>query len=178
MISIIIPFHNEEKNLPILYKELLKVLESEQFEIIFVDDGSTDRSPFHVTRITSKDTNSKLISYPKRLGKGQALAAGFKETKGDIIAFMDADLQDNPEDLNNFIKKMNQGYDLINGWRKKRKDKIDKTLPSKILNKFLTKFLFSTELHDINCGFKMMRRQVLEEIPLYGDNYRFIPILA
>src|SRR3989338_3659615 len=180
MISILIPFHNEEKNLPILYKDLLSVLSGISYEIIFIDDGYEDNSSSNVKAQISKQEGEKikLIRHPVRLGKGKALLSGFKESIGDTIIFMDGDLQDDPTDIKKFLNKIDQGADLVNGWRKTRKDKLDKTLPSKILNKFLTKILFSTSLHDINCGFKAMRRRLLEQIPLYGDNYRFIPILA
>ncbi len=177
MLSIIIPFHNEEENLPILQKELHHVLKKEKidYELIFINDGSTDRSvdilPLHHDR-------DKVVPFKKRLGKGKALSAGFRASKGDVVICMDADLQDNPEDIPKFLKVLSEGYDFANGWRRNRKDNIFKTLPSSIFNFLLLKILLRSDFHDINCGFKAMRREVLETIPLYGDNYRFLPILA
>ncbi len=174
MISIIIPFYNEKDNLPILVDRLSEVCKKmqEEYEIILVDDGSTDD-----TKLLSASSN-KLIKHRKRLGKGKALLSGLKVARGNVIAFMDADLQDNPDDLPKFLQKIDEGYDLVNGWRKSRKDPIAKTLPSAIFNKFLIRFFLASKFHDVNCGFKVMRREVLEENPLYGDNYRFLPILA
>ncbi|QQG44117.1 MAG: glycosyltransferase family 2 protein [Candidatus Roizmanbacteria bacterium] len=179
MISIIIPFHNEEQNLPILFHKLkdeinkLKI----EYEIIFVDDGSTDLGKAQLEKTIEKDSKSKILVLRKNYGKGKALETGFFESKGEIIVFMDADLQDDPQDIPKFIHKINEGYDLVNGYRKKRNDGVDKTFPSKIYNKLIAR-LFNVDLHDINCGFKVMRREVLENVRLYGDNYRILPILA
>ncbi|MBI4004892.1 glycosyltransferase family 2 protein [Candidatus Roizmanbacteria bacterium] len=177
MISVIIPFHNEKENLPILFDQLAKELKKNaiKHEIIFVDDGSTDNG--------SKEIKSdeypvlQLVQHRKRFGKGRALTTGFSHTKGDIIVFMDADLQNDPADISRLLSKLDEGYDLINGYRKIRNDGVDKTLPSKIYNRLIAA-LFSFRLHDINCGFKAMRREVLENVTLYGDNYRILPILA
>lgn len=176
MISIIIPFYNEEQNLPILGKELVDNLKDLDYEIIFVDDGSIDSSKFKVE--SSKLKNTKIIHHRKRKGKGQALLDGFKASNGDVIIFMDGDLQDDPKDVRKFLKKIEEGFDFVNGWRKERKDNFSKTLPSSIFNFLLLKLLFRSKFHDINCGFKAMKRQVLQEVILYGDNYRFLPILA
>lgn len=177
MLSIIIPFHNEEKNLPILQKELHHVLKKEKtdYELIFVNDGSTDQSPTFIQLLYDR---TKVVYFKKRMGKGKALAAGVKAAKGDVVICMDADLQDNPKDIPKFLAKLSEGYDFVNGWRRDRKDNIFKTLPSSIFNFFLLKILLRSDFHDINCGFKAMRREVLETIPLYGDNYRFLPVLA
>lgn len=176
MISIIIPFHNEKEDLPLLLKRLTEISAKikEKVEIILIDDGSTDswKQSVHLPEMV------QLIEHKKKLGKGRALTAGFNMSKGDIIIFMDADLQDNPVDLPKFIDKIHEGYDLVNGWRKFRRDPISKTLPSSIFNTVLLKLLLQTKFHDVNCGFKAMKRSVLEEHPLYGDNYRFLPILA
>lgn len=170
MISVIVPFHNEKENLPALLERLNKVLGGlkEKSEIILVDDGSTDEYA----------VDAKVVVHRKQLGKGRALETGLANSKGDVIVFMDADLQDSPEEIPLFLEEIEKGSDLVNGWRKKRIDPISKTLPSSIFNAILLKPLLHSTFHDINCGFKAMRREVLEEIPLYGDNYRFLPILA
>lgn len=173
MISIIIPFHNERENLILLHKKLLHVLmkTKQEFEVVFVDDGSTDNYKL-------PSTNYKLIKHRKRMGKGKALISGFAASKGDVVVFMDADLQDDPEDLPLFFKKIDEGYDLVNGWRKNRKDPFFKKFYSAVFNQFLLGGLLRSKFHDINCGFKAMKREVLENVSIYGDNYRFVPILA
>lgn len=177
MISIIIPFHNEKENLPELVDRLTKALSAmkEKTEVIFIDDGSTDES---AKELSSGRGGIHLLSNRKQMGKGRSLERGLQVAKGETIVFMDADLQDRPEDLPALIGKIADGYDLVNGWRAKRNDPISKTLPSAIFNKLLLQPLLHSPFHDINCGFKAMKREVLEEIPLYGDNYRFVPILA
>jgi glycosyltransferase involved in cell wall biosynthesis len=175
MISLIIPFHNEEGNLTRLYLEIKKALVGKKYEIVFINDGSTDNSLAEVKKIKSSEI--VLINFRRRFGKGKALKAGFEASKGEIVVFMDADLQDNPSDLDKFINKVKDGFDLVNGYRQVRNDGKKKTWPSKIFNNML-RLVFKSKFHDINCGFKAMRREILEEIPLYGDNYRFLPLLA
>lgn len=176
MISVIIPFLNEAENLPELVTRLDGVFTAmkEKYELILIDDGSTDN--YH--DVLPKMPEIKLIKHRKRSGKGRALESGFAKAKGDIIVFMDADLQDDPDDLPRFIEKLNDGYDFVNGWRKERIDPISKTLPSSIFNYFLLKKMLKSSYHDINCGFKAMKREVLEGFVFYGDNYRFLPILV
>ena len=177
MISVIVPFYNEKENLGLLSKKLTAAFKEikDDFEIIFVDDGSTDGS---ASVLKPTDEKIKLISQRKRFGKGRALSNGFSASSGDVIVFMDADLQDDPEEISRFIKTIKRGYDLVNGWRKDRKDPLSKIIPSAIFNFFLLKILFRTKFHDINCGYKALRRELLEQIPLYGDNYRFLPLIA
>lgn len=177
-VSIIIPFLNEEQNLTILYNEIIEVLHNVPFEIIYIDDGSTDNSFNEIKALTSKADNVQIIQHARKQGKGIALSRGIKASKGDVILFMDADLQDNPADILHFLQKIEEGYDLVNGWRAVRNDHADKTLPSKIANTLLWKGLLKTSLHDMNCGFKAFRKEVLEEFSFYGDNYRFIPFMA
>jgi len=175
MLSIIIPFYNEKESLTLLLTKLKQILAKIDLksELILVDDGSSQQY-----QLEKLSLSYQLIRHRKRLGKGRALANGFLQAKGEIIVFMDADLQDDPEELPKFIEKINQGYDLVNGWRKKREDSITKTWPSFIFNQLLLKIFFKSNFNDINCGYKAMRREVLEQIPLYGDNYRFLPIIA
>jgi len=177
MISIIIPFYNEKDSLPILLEKLNHVLKGikENAEIILVDDGSKDGL---VVGSWLSDIKCKVITHRKRMGKGRALSDGFKVAAGETLVFMDADLQDNPEELPKFLEKIKAGYELVNGWRKKRKDNFSKTFPSAIFNRLILKTLFKSKFNDINCGYKVMQRQVLENIILYGDNYRFLPIIA
>lgn len=177
MISVIIPFYNEEENLPELIRRLAAEFTAmkEPYEIILVDDGSTDN---YETVLPKKTPELHVVKHRKRLGKGRALETGFAKSKGEVIVFMDADLQDDPHDLSKFIGRLSDGYDFVNGWRRVRLDPIAKTLPSSIFNYFLLKKLLKSKYHDINCGFKAMRREVLGEFTFYGDNYRFLPILV
>lgn len=179
MLSIIIPFFNEEQNLPLLVEQLQTALTKikQDHEIIFIDDGSTDSSLTALEKAVGKDKDVVVLTHRKQFGKGKALETAFHRAHGKTIVFMDADLQNDPVDLPRFLEKLDDGYDLVNGYRKVRNDGVDKTLPSKIYNTLIA-WLFGLELHDINCGFKAMKREVLETIPLYGDNYRIVPILA
>lgn len=173
MLSIIIPFHNEKENLPILIKELKKELTNIKldYELIFIDDGSDD----HYQENIFNKKNVKLIKHYKRLGKGLALKTGIENSNGDLIGFMDADLQDDPKDLKKFLEKINQGYDFINGFRKNRQDIFFIKLYSKLAQFFLKKFLKSP-YSDINCGFKIFKRKVLKDYVFYGNNFRFFPL--
>src|SRR3989338_258751 len=177
-ISIIIPFLNEEGNLAKLYKEIAHVLKNITYELVLIDDGSSDQSYQEITHATRSAKNVIILRNKRRLGKGYALAKGIRVAHGDVIVFMDADLQDNPADLPAFIRKIEEGYDLVNGWRAVRHDGADKTWPSKIANTLLWQGLLRTSLHDMNCGFKAFQRHVLDEFTFYGDNYRFIPYMA
>lgn len=174
-ISVIIPFYNEKDTIMVLVKDVTVQLKrvTSNWEIILVDDGSRDGSG---SKIVTSEVIKKFI-HRKRLGKGRALATGLAKAKGSIIVFMDADLQDDPKDLSKFLDKIGEGFDFVNGYRVDRKDPLHKTLPSSIFN-FILKNIFHSKFHDINCGFKAMKRHVLSEIPFYGDNYRFLPIFA
>lgn len=178
-ISLLIPLFNEEESLPVLYRELretLKVLGID-YEIIFVDDGSTDRSFFVLERIHQKNNNVKVIQLRKNFGKSAALAAGLAIAKGELIITLDADLQDNPEEIPHFIEKMRGGYDLICGWRVDRFDPFFKRWSSRVFN-FTTSFFTNVRLHDFNCGFKAFRSEVAKEIKIYGELHRYIPVFA
>lgn len=175
MISVIIPFHNEKENLPILQKKLHEELSpiAKEYELIFINDGSTDDS----AEALEKDDNTKLIQLRRQMGKGRALQEGFSASKGSIIIFMDADLEDDPKELKNFIEKIKDGYDFVNGVRKGRKHNPVIKLYSGLANNFIQSFLKSP-FTDINCGFKAIKREILEEIPIYGNNFRFLPLAA
>lgn len=178
MISVIIPFHNEEKNLPVLIGELERALQHQSYEIILVDDGSTDASRHEAHRAATHNKNIRLVAHRSREGKGAAIRHGFAVSKGDSIMLMDADLQDDPRDIPKFVAEAARGSEVVNGWRKYRKDSSLMTTISSVGNKLIWRILLHSKLHDVNCGFKLFKRKVLEEIPLYGDNFRFLPIIA
>lgn len=179
MISVITSFFNEEENLPILHQELTKSLKKlgQDYEIFFNDDGSTDESGKVADLLAKRDSHLIVFHQRRRFGKGEGLSTGVKRTKGDIIIFMDADLQDNPADIEKFINKLDEGYELVNGIRVSRQhNSIIKTY-SKLGNIFLQKLAHSP-FTDINCGFKALRRAVLNDIVFYGNNFRFVPLAA
>jgi len=180
-ISIVIPLLNEEESLNELYDWIAKVMQSNRYsyEILFIDDGSSDNSWKVIENLSKKDTNVKGIQFQKNYGKSQALNAGFKEVQGDVVITMDADLQDSPDEipeLFNLIK--NEGYHLISGWKKKRYDsKIRKNIPSKLFNAAARK-TSGLKLHDFNCGLKAYQNNVVKNIDVRGEMHRYIPVLA
>lgn len=179
-LSFVIPAKNEETSIEPLYKEIVGTVNkiTKIFEIIFVDDGSTDSTFNKINKIHNKDRRVKVIRFRGNWGKSAALQVGFDHARGDIVFTMDADLQDDPKEIPSFLKKMNEGYDLVSGWKKRRNDpQVQKVLPSRIVN-FLARVLTGTPIHDTNCGFKAYRREVTENLNLYGELYRFIPIIA
>lgn len=178
-ISVVIPFLNEEGSLKILYERLVDVIENMQksFELIFIDDGSTDRSSYVVKEIQEKDPRVKIITFRTNKGKAEALNKGFHLARGRIVFTLDADLQDDPAEIPNFLKKIEEGYDLVSGWKKKRFDPLEKRLPSKLFNT-VTSLVTGLKLHDFNCGFKAYKREILDEIKVYGELHRYIPPLA
>lgn len=176
--SIIIPLLNEEGSLQELWQELSAVMESlgKPWEVIFVDDGSTDGSPAVLAEL-KKQSRVRVITFRKNSGKAAALQAGFKAAQGAIVITMDADLQDDPAEIPHLVAKLQEGYDLVSGYKKERHDPFHKTIPSRIFNG-LVRRISGLKLHDINCGLKTYRRAVVEELSIYGDLYRFIPIIA
>lgn len=178
-ISVVIPFYNEEGSLAKLHSALRGVLAglNTGFEIIYVDDGSTDASLGIVTKIAESDAGARIISLGCNSGKARALAVGFKAVKGDIVFTMDADLQDDPAEIPNFLKKLDEGYDLVSGWKKVRHDPLEKRLPSKLFNATVS-LVTGLKLHDFNCGFKAYRREILDDVKVYGELHRYIPALA
>jgi glycosyltransferase involved in cell wall biosynthesis len=178
-LSIIIPLYNEEDSIAELSEQLSGVLEGLDlsYEICFVDDGSTDDSLIRIKQLKGQNKNIKILSFRKNYGKSAALSEGFKMATGDIIITLDADLQDDPAEIPNLIHKINDGYDLVSGWKKKRQDPITKTLPSKLFN-YITARMTGIELHDFNCGLKAYRKEVIREIPVYGSLHRYLPVLA
>jgi glycosyltransferase involved in cell wall biosynthesis len=180
-ISIVIPLLNEEDSLLKLNDWIFKVLKNQSlsFEIIYIDDGSTDKSWISIVGISEKYSNIKGIRFAKNFGKSQALHAGFESTNGKYVITLDADLQDSPEEIPQLIKNLNEGgYDLISGWKKKRFDSIlFKNLPSKLFN-WAARRVSGINLNDFNCGIKVYRNEVIKNIDVYGEMHRYIPLLA
>ena len=178
-LSIVVPVFNEEGTLSVLYNEIITNVKSccEAYEIIFIDDGSTDGSFKIMSELYEKDQNIKIVKFRRNFGKSAALNVGFKHSKGDVILTLDADLQDDPIEIPVFISKIKEGWDMVNGWKVKRYDPLSKTLPSKIFNRIVSK-TFGIKLHDFNCGFKAYKKEVLIEIDVYGEMHRYIPALA
>jgi len=180
MISVVVPAYNEEDNIPVLYDKLKKVLDSlgEEYEILFVDDGSQDRTPEVLREIAKKDKRIKIIRFRRNYGQTAAMYAGFEYAHGDVIITMDADLQNDPEDIPMLLKKLEEGYDIVSGWRKDRKDPfLSRKLPSKIANWIISK-VTGVELHDYGCTLKAYRSDIAKRYRLYGDMHRFLPALA
>lgn len=177
MLSLIIPFYNEAENLPVLINKLLEVVEknSLEYEIVLVNDGSSDKSVSNIKLLVAGNKNLKLINLNHRLGKGDALNTGVKNSHGDILIFMDSDLQDDPDDLPKFLDKINTGYDFVNGVRIGRKDNFLVKVYS-LLAKYFLRLFIDSPYSDINCGFKAFRRNVLSDFHFYGNNFRFFPL--
>jgi glycosyltransferase involved in cell wall biosynthesis len=180
MISLVIPLLNEDESIEKLHQKINGVLKKNNypFEIIYIDDGSTDNSVKKIEHLRkNSEEKIKIIQFRRNFGKAAALSAGFKEAEGDLIITMDADLQDEPEEIPKMINKINEGYDLVSGWKQDRKDPKIKLFSSKIFN-FTISSLTGIKLHDFNCGFKIYRREVIKNIDVYGELHRFLPVLA
>ncbi len=178
-ISVILPVKDEADSLDELYQGLIQTLEplDKSFEILFIDDGSTDRSLEIMEQLHQRDPRARVLSFIKNYGKSAALSAGFAAAKGQIIFTLDADLQDDPCEIPRFLEKLEQGYDLVTGWKKDRQDPLDRLVLTRIFNS-VTGRLTGIKLHDFNCGFKCYRAEVTKRIRLYGELHRFIPALA
>ncbi len=180
-ISIIVPVYNEEKNIPILFDEILKTMEEFEpdFELIFVNDGSEDQSLERIKELRAKDQRVKYIDFRKNFGQTAALAAGFDFAEGEIMITMDGDLQNDPSDIPALVKELKEkSLDLVNGWRYKRKDHfISRKLPSILANKLIS-WITGVKLHDYGCTLKAYRKEIAKDLKLYGEQHRFIPALA
>jgi glycosyltransferase involved in cell wall biosynthesis len=180
MISFVIPLLNEKDSLKELHKAVSQVMESLPFsyEIIFVDDGSTDGSPAVLQDLYQTDREHiRVIQFRRNFGKTAAMTAGFARVRGEIVVTLDADLQDDPSELPKLLDTLKEGYDLVVAWRAHRQDSISKTWPSKLANVTVST-LTGVKLHDLNCGFKAYRREVVQDIKLYGELHRYVPVLA
>lgn len=181
-ISVVIPMANEEQNVVPLYEKLSTQLNTlgKRYEVIFVDDGSTDDTFKELKRLYNEHSGLvRVIRFRKNFGKTPALVAGFSRCRGEVIFTMDGDLQDDPEEIPNFLARLDEGYDLVSGWKYPRLDPISKTFPSKVFNALVSR-VTGVHLHDINNGFKAYRREVIEDghLKLYGEFHRFVPVMA
>ena len=178
-ISVVVPVLNEEGSLRELHTRITAALKGmgKPYEIVFVDDGSRDGSYEILDRLYREDPHTKVLSFRRRYGKSAALSLGFAEARGAIIVTIDADLQDDPAEIPVLVAKLDEGYDLVSGWKKDRKDPISKTVPSKFFNA-VTGAVTGLKLHDMNCGLKAYRRSVTEQIQVYGQLHRFLPVFA
>ncbi len=178
-LSIVIPVYNEEESLPKLYCAIMDVMNANQYtyELVFIDDGSKDRSVAVLKELKEQDETIKIIVLRKNFGKAVALQSAFQIVEGDCVITMDADLQDDPNEIPRMLEQINAGFDVVSGWKYNRLDPLEKRLPSKLFNK-VTATLSGVQLHDFNCGFKAYRKEVVKSIDVYGELHRYIPVLA
>jgi glycosyltransferase involved in cell wall biosynthesis len=179
VILVVVPLLNEEHSLEALYQEITSALapREERWEVVFVDDGSTDGSLDLLTRLNAETTNVVVVHLRRNFGKAAALQAGFLEARGDTVVTIDADLQDDPAEIPQMLAKLDEGFDLVSGWKTRRNDPLLRRLFSRMFN-WATAVVSGVQLHDVNCGLKVYRAEVLQGIRLYGELHRFIPILA
>ena len=180
-ISVVVPLYNEDESLPELYEWITRVMKENNFtyEVIFVNDGSTDNSWDVIEELASKDNRIHGIKFRRNYGKSPALFCGFKEAQGDVVITMDADLQDSPDEIPELYRMITEdGYDLVSGYKQKRYDPLSKTIPTKLFNATARKVSGIKNLHDFNCGLKAYRKDVVKNIEVYGEMHRYIPYLA
>jgi glycosyltransferase involved in cell wall biosynthesis len=181
-ITIVVPAMNEEQNVPLFFEKVTEqlVILGKTYEIVFIDDGSTDNTFAELQKLHTQHPDTvRVIRFRRNFGKTPALVAGFSRSRGEIIFTMDADLQDDPTELANYLAKLDEGYDMVTGWKFPRLDPLSKTFPSHVFN-WMVSTLTGIHLHDINCGFKAYRREIIEDphLKLYGEFHRFVPIMA
>lgn len=179
-LSIIVPIHNERENIPLLHEELRKTLDplSLKYEIVCIDDGSNDGSSDVLADLAARDPRVTLVTFRRNYGQTAAMQAGLEEARGDVLITIDGDLQNDPADIPNMLEKIREGYDLVHGWRKDRKDKwLSRRLPSVLANRLISR-VTDFPIHDLGCTLKAVRREIADELELYGEMHRFIPILA
>ncbi len=179
MISAVVPAYNEEESLKEFYALLSSSLVKldKDYEIVFVDDGSTDNTLEILKRFATKDKKIRIFSFRRNRGKAEALTLGFKMAKGDYVVTLDADLQDRPEEIGKLLEKSKEGFDLVSGWRKDRKDALKTRLSSRLFNFIMSSF-WGVHLHDYNCGLKLYKKEAVQNLNLYGGMHRFIPLLV
>lgn len=179
ILSVVIPVHNEQDNIPILVQQLTEVLTSYQpnYEIVFVDDGSSDETYLRLKRLHEADPHVKIVRFTRNFGQTPALAAGFDHAQGDIVVAMDGDLQFHAEDLTKLVDKLGEGYDLVSGWRDRSADPSTRSIPSRLANRLMA-YVSGIEMRDFGSTFKAYKRETLQHLKLYGELHRFIPALA
>lgn len=177
-LSIVIPMFNERESIPHLLEEIHSILEGEfTYEVICVDDGSTDGTFEYLRERVEKDKTIRLIRFLRNYGKSAALAEGFKRASSDYVVTLDADLQDDPGEIPGIVRKLQEGFDLVSGWKRERQDPLSKRLPSRLFN-LTTRLLTGIRIHDFNCGLKAYRRSVVKALDIYGGMHRYVPVLA
>ncbi len=178
-ISVVIPVHDEERSVALLYDELASALDplGREWEAVFVDDGSNDGTFAALTRLHAAASNVRVVRLRRNFGKAAALAAGFAQAQGDVVVTIDGDLQDDPAEIPKLLAKLDEGFDLVSGWKTHRRDPLRRRIPSKIFNR-VTGALSGLRLHDMNCGLKAYRAEVVKGLRLYGELHRFMPVLA
>ena len=179
VISVIVPVHDEERSVALLHDELAAALDplDEAWEVVFVDDGSTDGTFAELTRLHAAHDGIRVVRLRRNFGKAAALQAGFEEAEGEIVVTIDGDLQDDPSEIPRLLAKLDEGFDLVSGWKTKRRDPLSRRIPSRIFNA-VTGRLSGLRLHDLNCGLKAYRAEVVRGLRIYGELHRFIPVLA
>ena len=179
VISVVIPVHDEERSVALLYDELSSALDHLQrpWEAVFVDDGSSDGTFAALTRLHAGHDNIRVVRLRRNFGKAAALDAGFAEASGDVVVTIDGDLQDDPAEIPRLLARLDEGFDLVSGWKEKRRDPIRRRVPSKLFNS-VTGRVSGLRLHDMNCGLKAYRSEVVQGMQLYGELHRYIPVLA
>jgi dolichol-phosphate mannosyltransferase len=179
VISVVVPVHNEERSVAYLFDELRGALEplGREWEVVFVDDGSTDGTFGALTRLHASAANVRAVRLRRNFGKAAALAAGFEQAAGELIVTIDGDLQDDPAEIPRLIAKLDEGFDLVSGWKARRRDPWTRRLPSRVFNA-VTARVSGVRLHDMNCGLKAYRAEVARDLPVYGELHRFLPVLA
>ena len=179
-LSVVVPLYNEEESIGELFEWIQRVVAplNWEYEVLFIDDGSSDKSWQLVAEMSEKHKEVKGLKFRRNYGKSAALYCGFEVAKGDVVITMDADLQDSPDEIPELVRMITEdGYDLVSGWKKKRHDPISKTLPSKLFNRTV-RFVSGIKLHDFNCGLKAYRNEVVKNIEVYGEMHRYIPLIA
>jgi glycosyltransferase involved in cell wall biosynthesis len=179
VISVVVPVHDEDRSVELLYDELASALEplARPWEAVFVDDGSTDGSFAALTRLNDRAPNVRVVRLRRNFGKSAALAAGFRHSTGDVVVTIDADLQDDPSEIPRLLAKLDEGFDLVSGWKTQRRDRWSRRLLSKIFNSVVGR-ASGLKLHDMNCGLKAYRADVVRSLRIYGELHRFLPVLA
>ena len=178
-LSVVVPLYNEEESIPQLASEIRDAVEklSLEYELIFIDDGSRDGSFKQITTLASSDSRIKCLRFRRNYGKAAALSEGFRVANGQMVVTMDSDLQDDPSEIGALMNKINEGFDVVSGWKKSRKDPWTKKVPSKLFN-LVTRIMSGVRIHDFNCGLKIYTADVRKTINIYGDMHRYIPVLA